>query len=48
MMAMEMEMAGVRAESSASQRAQLGRIFKEVLTPEQVSRWVLGHYGYKR
>jgi hypothetical protein len=48
MMAMEMQMAGAKADTAAMNRAHLGVIFTNVMTPEQVSRWVMGTWGYKR
>ncbi len=48
MMGMQMMMQGAKAEGAAAGRAYLGGVFAEVLTPEQVTRWVMGHWGYKR
>jgi hypothetical protein len=48
MAGMQMEMQGMQAEGQRHQRAYVGRIFTEVMTDEQVSRWLMGHYGYKR
>ncbi len=48
MAGMQMAMQGAKADGERAQRAMLGRIFTEVLTPQQVSSWVMGHYGYKR
>ncbi len=48
MMMMEMMMASARGEAQTAQRHLLGRIFREVLTPDQVSGWVMGLYGYRR
>lgn len=48
MMMMEMMSAGARGEALAMQRLLLGRAFREVLTPDQVSGWVMGLYGDRR
>ena len=48
MMGMMMEMARVEAEGNVIQRNFNGRIFKELLTPDQVTGWVLGLYARKR
>ena len=48
MMGMQMQMAGVQAEGARMQRDLIGRIFLEVMTPDQVTHWVMGHWGYKR
>ena len=48
MAGMRMMMAGAQSEGARAQRAFLGRLFLEVLTPDDVSNWVLGHWGYKR
>ena len=48
MMMMEMMSASARGEALAMQRALLGRVFREVLTPDQVSGWVQGLYGDRR
>jgi hypothetical protein len=45
---MQMEMAGVEAEGQRALRDHIGRVLTEVMTPDEVSRWVMGHYGYKR
>lgn len=45
---MQMEMAGVAAEGYALQRKALGQVFLNILTPSQVSGWVLGWYGKVR
>ncbi len=48
MMSMQMEMAGARAESAAMGRKFLGGMFTKILTPAEVTHWVMGHWGYKR
>lgn len=48
MAGMEMMMGAARAEGDALRRALLGRVFLEILTPDQVSTWLLGHYGERR
>ena len=48
MMMMEMMMASARGEALTTQRLLLGRAFREVLTPDQVSGWVMGLYGDRR
>lgn len=48
MMMMEMMSAAARGEALAMQRLLLGRAFREVLTPDQVSGWVMGLYGDRR
>jgi hypothetical protein len=48
MMGMQMMMAGMQAAGSGQQRALMGRVFLEILSEEEVARWVLGHWGYKR
>lgn len=48
MMSMQMMMAGAKGESAASGRAYLRGMFTQVLTPGEVTRWVMGHWGYKR
>ena len=47
-MMMQTMMAGVQAEGARLSRAFLGDLFLDVLRPDQVSAWVLGHYGRKR
>lgn len=42
---MEMMMAGVAAEGMALQHEAMGRLLLEILTEDQTSAWVLGHYG---
>ena len=44
-MMMQMMMAGAPGEALAAQRHLLGRVFREVLTEEQVISWVMGLYG---
>ncbi len=48
MAGMQMAMAGAKAESAASNRTFLGAVFLDVLRADDVSRWVMGHWGYKR
>lgn len=48
MMMMEMMSASARGEALTQQRLLLGRVFREVLTPDQVSGWVQGLYGDRR
>jgi hypothetical protein len=48
MMMMEMMSASARGEALAMQRVLLGRAFREILTPDQVSGWVQGLYGDRR
>ncbi len=48
MMMMEMMSASARGEALAVQRLLLGRVFREVLTPGQVSGWAMGLYGDRR
>jgi hypothetical protein len=48
MMMMEMMSAGARGEVLTQQRLLLGRVFREILTREQVSGWVMGLYGDRR
>jgi hypothetical protein len=45
---MQMEMAGVAAEGAVIQRKLIGRVFRDVLTQDQVSAWVLGLTGRSR
>ena len=45
---MQMEMAGVASEGAAIQRQLIGRVFRDVLTQDQVSAWVLGLTGRSR
>ncbi len=45
---MQMEMAGVASEGAAIQRKLIGRVFRDVLTQDQVSAWVLGLTGRTR
>jgi hypothetical protein len=45
---MDMMVQATQGENLAVQRELLGRAFLEVLTPEQTTRWVLGHYGRPR
>lgn len=47
-MMMEMMMAGARGQTMVAQRALLGRVFLDVLEPDQVTGWVMGLYGYRR
>ncbi|MDA1194907.1 MAG: hypothetical protein O2894_06950 [Planctomycetota bacterium] len=47
MMSMEMAMTGARAEQGRLEREVAGHIFLNIMTPDEVSRWVLGHWGYK-
>ena len=48
MMSMEMEMTGARADGAAAGRSYLGAVFTEILTPDELTRWVMGHWGYKQ
>ena len=48
MMAMQMAMNGAKAGQAQASRELMGAIFTEVMTPDQVSTWVLGHWGYKQ
>ena len=48
MMMMEMMSAGARGEAQAMQRLLLGMAFRKVLSPDQVSGWVMGLYGDRR
>ena len=48
MMMMEMMSAGARGEAQTLQRLLIGRVFREVLTPDQLSGWVMGLYGDRR
>jgi hypothetical protein len=48
MMAVQMEMTGAKADTAASRRAYLGALFTQVLTPQEVTSWVTGHWGYRR
>jgi hypothetical protein len=48
MMSMQMMMAGAKGEGAASGRAYLRGMFAQVLTPDEVTRWVMGHWGYKQ
>ncbi len=48
MMGMQMMMNGAKAEGASTGRKYLGAMFLDVMTPEQVTRWVMGHWGYKR
>jgi hypothetical protein len=47
-MSMGMEMMGARAQGAAAGRDYLGAVFSEVLTHDELTRWVLGHWGYKQ
>ncbi len=48
MAGMEMAMNGVKADQARANRAVIGKIFLEVMTAEELGRWVLGTWGYKR
>ncbi|MDF1700420.1 MAG: hypothetical protein P1V36_04605 [Planctomycetota bacterium] len=48
MMAMQMMMSDAKAGQAEAGRALLGAIFRDVMTDDDVGRWVLGHWGYKQ
>ena len=48
MMSMQMAMNGAKADQAQAARDLLGGIFLDVMTVDEVGRWVLGHWGYKR
>ena len=43
-----MAMDGARAEQAAAGREILGAIFSDVMSADDVAKFVLGHWGYKR
>lgn len=45
MAGMQMEMAAIQSDGNALQRAFNGRLFLEVLDPEQIEAWVLAPAG---
>lgn len=48
MMSMQMAMSEAKGSQAQAARDLIGGIFREVMTVDEVGRWVIGHWGYKR